>query len=720
MLATMPANAQRIDSAYFKALLREVRIARVDTEKIAALNKVAQYYNNKFYIDSNKTNLHKALETLGQCIQLAETAKNNEYKFESIKVSAYTYLALNDTVNAVTAINKVLAYRQGQKAFEKQLATYLYFARAAYRWSHNAISINFARKGLNAAKTYKISTYDVPLKMTIVLATVDMGDDETALRENANIIAYYKNKHQNLARAYFNAAGPSRYKGDLKTALKYALLSLKDIEAFHDTVESHNTYGELALIYQALGSTEQSIFYFRKTLAARDRMLMQDRFRFRTLGFIIKGLIKLGRAKEGLAETIAYEAHHPPTTREGKGFCAQNKAYCYEALNDYTNAEKFYKQAVELVIGINNDEIEGSAYYDISAFYIKNGMAIKAQQYASKLRKTSLDTYKNYEHLQFQIDSALGNYRSALIHYGNSQRAKDSLFNESKSKEIAELQLKYETAQKEADIKMLKKNAQLQKNQLKQSEHIRNLTFGGVVLLIAAIALLYNSYRISIGKTREINEKNLSLSALLEEKEWLMKEVHHRVKNNLQIVMGLLQRQSSYISNTAALKAIRNSEHRIHAIALIHQKLYQSEGLALINMREYIEELLLHLKDTTDADSHIVFIKEIDNIYLHVAQAVPLGLIINEAVTNAIKYAYPNGGQGNIRVTFSNKAEGKNELVIEDEGVGISGTVANKSMGMSLMRGLTKQLSGTFNFTHTEGVSIHIVFKNDHSEPQGA
>src|SRR5262249_22759774 len=139
-----------------------------------------------------------------------------------------------------------------------------------------------------------------------------------------------------------------------------------------------------------------------------------------------------------------------------------------------------------------------------------------------------------------------------------------------------------------------------------------------------------------------VTQKNEQLQYLLKEKEWLVREIHHRVKNNLQIVMSLLNSQSAYIDNEPALTAIHDSQHRVQAMSLIHQKLYNSENLSSIEMSNYIRELAYNLRDSFNAGKHIRFNFNIESIEMDVSQAVPVGLILNEAITNSIKYAFPD------------------------------------------------------------------------------
>ncbi len=219
--------------------------------------------------------------------------------------------------------------------------------------------------------------------------------------------------------------------------------------------------------------------------------------------------------------------------------------------------------------------------------------------------------------------------------------------------------------------------------------------------------MLYNRSRLKSNanknlelKRKQIDEQNEQLKKLLSEKEWLLKEIHHRVKNNLQIVISLLNTQSAYLDNEDALMAIQNSQHRMHAMSLIHQKLYQSDNLSMIDMSWYIYELITYIKECYSSDRKINFTVDTDKVFLDVAQAVPMGLIVNEAVNNTVKYAFPDDRKGEVFVSFKNIGDDLCELRISDNGVGLPedfNIEETESLGMNLMRGLTDQLDGTFH-----------------------
>jgi len=220
----------------------------------------------------------------------------------------------------------------------------------------------------------------------------------------------------------------------------------------------------------------------------------------------------------------------------------------------------------------------------------------------------------------------------------------------------------------------------------------------------------------------EINQKNESLQGLigekdnlLIEKEWLLKEIHHRVKNNFHIVASLLEIQSSYLKNKEAYSAIKESQHRIHSMSIIHQKLYQSETLSTIHMPDYIYELVEYLRESYAIRGDIRFDLRIENIELNHSIATTLGLILNEAITNSIKYAFADTVEGKISITLNHISDSQILLNISDNGRGLPADFnshVETSMGMELLQGLTDDIGGSFKIENNNGTHIKIIFTN--------
>jgi len=230
--------------------------------------------------------------------------------------------------------------------------------------------------------------------------------------------------------------------------------------------------------------------------------------------------------------------------------------------------------------------------------------------------------------------------------------------------------------------------------------------------LIAA-GLLYRSYRSKQAANKRIREQNKELSQLLGEKEWLLKEVHHRVKNNLHTVLSLLESQSRHLKNDA-LAAIRESRNRVYTMSLIHKKLYQGDDVAAINMKDYLEELQIYLSESISRERPVRFTLDVASFDLDVSQAVPVGLIVNEAVTNALKYAFPPSHPNPvIHIQFDMNKQQQAMLTIADNGIGLPNNrkqTPPDGLGLKLIRGLADDLEGSLLMETNQGTRLTLAF----------
>ena len=200
----------------------------------------------------------------------------------------------------------------------------------------------------------------------------------------------------------------------------------------------------------------------------------------------------------------------------------------------------------------------------------------------------------------------------------------------------------------------------------------------------------------------------------LKEKEILLREVHHRVKNNLQTISSLLDLQAESIKDSAALEAFRSSQSRIRSMALIHERLYKSENLSRIKAQEYIKNLIDYLEATYDSQAGNIKLKtNVQNILLNLDTAIPCGLIINELVSNSMKYAFPGEQAGTIEVSLLVSSADSISLSVKDDGIGIPAdiTVENSpSLGLQLVYLLAKQINGTLITERKNGTKVELLF----------
>jgi two-component sensor histidine kinase len=204
------------------------------------------------------------------------------------------------------------------------------------------------------------------------------------------------------------------------------------------------------------------------------------------------------------------------------------------------------------------------------------------------------------------------------------------------------------------------------------------------------------------------------IRASLAEKEVLLKEVHHRVKNNIQVIASLLKLQSAHIRDPQAVEMFNDSRNRVQSMALVHEKLYRSDDLARIDFGEYVEGLAkLLLRSYRSRANPIALDTQIENMPLGIDVAVPLGLILNELISNSLKYAFPDETAGTIRVELHHPGANRHELTVADDGVGLPNrldVLKTGTLGMQLVRTLVQQIGGTLQVRSDAGTEFRISF----------
>ena len=522
--------------------------------------------------------------------------------------------------------------------------------------------------------------------------------------------------------------------GDYKEAIRYGLLAVAMAEAANDTTSQMATfYNRIGMTYNKMNDFEKGLASFKKGIDFAERNKDQNAVFILTLN-ITRTLIKLNRPEEALLLLQKFIKKNPDAAAAQEITVNDCFLKIYSSLKQYSLAQKYYER---LVWTFKNDTTQseytkGFICRSVIQFLFVTGQYTQLPYYlrinegvAEKLG--SLRDISDNHLWWFRLDSAKGHYVSAINHFQKYKSLNDSLFNETKSKQIAQLQIQYEIEKKDQDIRLkdqsielLTKKDQLQQATLHQTRTTRNMVLGSTILLTLLLALGYNRYRLKqktnkklSAQQEEIEKKNETLQHLVDEKEWLVKEIHHRVKNNFHIVQGLLGTQSGYLKSEEAINALADSRHRVQAMSLIHQKLYQSDSLSAINMADYIHELTNYLQDSLKSKQSIQFNLQVDPIELDLSHCIPLGLILNEAITNAIKYAFPGNRNGVINVLFKRTMQNHLMLVVSDNGIGIPKdfNIENPvSMGMRLMRGLSDDIDAKFYLSSREGTEIKLEF----------
>jgi two-component sensor histidine kinase len=224
-------------------------------------------------------------------------------------------------------------------------------------------------------------------------------------------------------------------------------------------------------------------------------------------------------------------------------------------------------------------------------------------------------------------------------------------------------------------------------------------------------ARLYEQAQQELGERKRAEEQ---LKASLAEKELLLQEIHHRVKNNLQVISSLLYLQSKNIDDPKVLSILQESRHRVRSMALVHEHLYQTDYPTHVDAARYVRTLTSYLMRSYEVRADQIELQvTVDDLRLGIDTAVPCGLLINELVSNALKHAFPNSRSGKIQVALQAMAHGDYRLIVTDDGVGLPGALeeqSSDSLGLRLVQTLTQQLEGMIEVDTNTGTRFEIVF----------
>lgn len=492
---------------------------------------------------------------------------------------------------------------------------------------------------------------------------------------------------------------------NIKPAMDLYFKNIKLCEEINDTYQLASTYGGIANIYYILKEYKAALEYYslqEKIYLSLDKIIRLGRA-YNYIGQCYIALEEINKAREYLRKSlnirrmIKYNLETASTLH--------NLALSYYKNGDSLDlALNYLAESLELNHGIENNEgiakdliLEGKIHYLKKDYYTAIQMVRSGLRMAEKYNlPAEIMESTNMLGLQY---AELGQYQKAYLYLTRSNKLSDSLIAGDNLKKIAQLddQRAFDEKQKDTELKHLQESLQMEA-ELKRNKLVKNFSIiAGLLFILLGIYV----YRNFIRSRR--SEK---------EKEILLKEIHHRVKNNLQIINSLLNLQSGTLSDDLTRAAVIESKSRVKSMALIHQLLYQSEIFTSIDFAAYLEQLMSSLHSTyCKPGENIRYKISAEPIKLDIDTAIPMGLIINELVTNAYKYAFPEKREGNIEICLTKQPENDLLLSIADNGIGLPEKIdiqKTNSLGLRLVNLLVKQLKANINHERKNGTIIKI------------
>lgn len=484
-------------------------------------------------------------------------------------------------------------------------------------------------------------------------------------------IAEQHNLKKERGIVYNNMGATYLFREQYDKATVYFKQALVIQEELKDSMRISKTLNNLGASFRRLGDLDSARFYYE--ISVNLKAEMND---LRGLNSTYLNIAILDQIEGKRADAVAIYEKVTESSIEIKDYETAilsqiNRGNAYIYMSNYAMAEESYFDALDLSENYEAETYLGNIYLGLAVVYEKMGNASKVLEYRKKYHA-------------FYVDQ----------------------FNLQMEKEVSLLETKFQTEKKDREIEKLRRE-QIEtdlKSSQKALESNRTLFKSYLILTILALSLIF--VLILFLRKRSFSRKQ---KVLLEEREVLLKEVHHRVKNNLQIVSSLLSIQGELGQEVDTNEILRQAKNRIQSIAIIHEKLYQSTSLADVRLDTYFSELFDHLNLSYNLESRGIKIKSrMEATPLDLDQIVPCGLIVNELITNAIKHAFENGGT--ISVTGKTEA-GEIKIDIKDSGRGFPDSFElekSHTLGLKLSRGLARQLKGALTLQNPENAHFRL------------
>ncbi len=535
--------------------------------------------------------------------------------------------------------------------------------------------------------------------------------------ENNVLIAKYLRKQGNLYRRM----------GKTKQAIENYYLAIQKLDASKKDDKSLRAYIHLSLGIVHKNQQDYSTAIEEYRIAERFFKELEDENglaqTYNNLGIVYKWLKNFDQAEKEYQKCLGYWTKLEDYKNMAKTY--HNIGVLYTEMGDFEEAIHYAKKSIS--IRIQNSYRIGlfSNYFLVSEAYLNLGNKREFEKYLKltqeefKQHNTPINEYTLLT-LSIAKDTLEGNYKGAFEKISLKNRLKDSLYNREILDYLKNERTKYgdnlevEVNENKLELKRAKEDLRIE---LRREELL--IRWGGGILLFLALAfltLLFFRFRETKRSKVQLEQANRELKETLiskEEKEVLLQEIHHRVKNNLQIIMSLLRLQKHQIQDRRVLELYAESENRIRSMALVHEELYGNKDFAKVNVRDYLEKLLNNLIQNYSIENKVKSDIQIEVEQLNIDTLVPLGLLCNELISNALKHGLKKTQHPEISIHIKNDPNHSKVFTLDfsDNGIGVeskSDLEKEDSIGMDLILSLVDQLDGKFKLdTESQGLAYH-------------
>lgn len=513
---------------------------------------------------------------------------------------------------------------------------------------------------------------------------------------------------------------------DFPESSKYLTVALKIAEQLNDPVKKAKVYNNIGIIYNKQKQVSEEFKNYNKALHSIKSTHSLAANKLRNVIYSNIGLFYIEQKQYDKALAVfnnCLEFEKKSNNKANFAMSARSLSKVYFGKKEYKKAIEYAENALTIFKEIGNKSGEADMYREIGAIYLATNQCNNALDYTQKGLKIStqigeLESIKFcYENLA-KIHSQLKNYPEAYKNHVLYKKMSDSMFNSEVNNKVTQIQMTYEFEKKQKQLQLLQKEKD-EKLQIKAKKQ-QNLLIAIVMtlLFLSVITIgIYSNLKAYKKQKLIVEQQKEQIQKSLTEKETLLREIHHRVKNNLQIISSLLNMQSEDIEDPKVLLSIQEGQSRVQAMSLIHQNLYQSETIDKVSIENYFKELTNYLSTMYLGNSSTIKVEiETANILFDFDTAIPLGLIVNELVSNAYKHAFSKQKEGVILIKITSENQLDYRLIVSNNGEPLPADFdihKSKSLGIKLVTILSKQLRGSFSHLNDEKqTTFEVLFKD--------
>jgi len=542
-------------------------------------------------------------------------------------------------------------------------------------------------------------------------------------------VLFEKTENQKEIASVLNIIGlVYKRQADYVNALDYYNKSMNIAKKTEDKELISKILNNIGIIYKIQNDYVNALDYYEQSLTIKKEIGNQN-----GVSAALNNIGQIYKVQKDYAKALDYYMQSLSIKKEigsknGIANALNNIGTIYHIQGDYINALDYFTQCLSI-------KKEIGTKYDIALSLNNVGIIYKAQgdyTNAIKYGLSSLNIGKEIGSLLvtqeatkalYEVYKTTNRNKLSLEMYELYIVTKDSIEKQEIKKELMRLEFKNEYNNRKvidslSFVKQKELNALKYEADVDKVESQRNKLYGVLLSLFALGVVVFRAYKIKKKDNQLINEqkvqlimKNQALVNKNNEKTTMLKEIHHRVKNNLQVVNSLLKFQSREIEDENILAMFKDAQNRVLSMALLHEKMYKSEDIKHIDVQEHFSLLVEDLVKTYAVKKNIDVDVSISDVDIGLRTLVPLGLIINEMITNSLKHAFKNKKQGIIKVHIKPYSDNFYEMIIGDNGIGLKENQKSTGLGTKLIQIFTKQLNATIEKLNDTGTVYKLIFE---------